>query len=245
MAFDYHDAAFPIREDLPAAFRGTWQRIAAPGSFWSGAERVAIAEEVRVAGSCALCRERKQALSPYSVRGEHSQRGALPAPAVDAVHRITTDPGRLSRSWFQETLAAGLSEGQYVELLGVVVALVSIDAFHHALGLPAEPLPAPRPGPTDGHRPAGLRDDGAWVPMIAGKPSGPDADLWARSRTGNVIRAMSLVPDAVRELKNLSEVMYIPMDQVVDMKWQGDRALERPQVELVAARISALNECFY
>ena len=60
----------------------------------------------------------------------------------------------------------------------------------------------------------------------------------------NVLRALSLVPDAVRQLKELSTAHYLPIDDVVDPRARGP-VLSRAQMELVAGRVSALNECFY
>jgi hypothetical protein len=75
------------------------------------------------------------------------------------------------------------------------------------------------------------------------RAKGPDADILLFAHTPNVIRAMSLVPDAVRDLMTLSAVHYLPPERTVDLR-EG-RALGRPQMELVAGRVSALNECFY
>ena len=241
-AFTYSDAPVPSRGDIAAAHRGAWERLAAPGNWWTGAERVAIAAEVRNAAKCALCSQRKAALSPEAAQGPHDRVSELPDPALDVVHRVTTDPGRLTRTWFERTLAAGLSDAQYVEIVGVVVAVVSIDSFHRGLGLAPEPLPEPEPGEASRYRPASARSDGAWVPMID-KASGDEADLW-RGRTANVIRAMSLVPDAVRQLKDLSRAHYLPLEMVVDAS-ASRGSLTRPQMELIAGRVSALNECFY
>ena len=54
---------------------------------------------------------------------------------------------------------------------------------------------------------------------------------------------MSLVPDAVRDLRILSAAQYQPLDKAGDFAYR--RALGREQVELVAGRVSAINECFY
>jgi hypothetical protein len=59
-----------------------------------------------------------------------------------------------------------------------------------------------------------------------------------------VARALSLVPDAVRELRELSEVHYLPLDDVIDPRARRAE-LTRAQMELVAGRVSALNRCFY
>ena len=75
LPFRYDDAPFPIRPDIPAAHREFWGRLAGPGSWWTGAERVAIAAETRHALACAFCAARKQALSPYGLEGEHTHGG--------------------------------------------------------------------------------------------------------------------------------------------------------------------------
>ena len=56
---------------------------------------------------------------------------------------------------------------------------------------------------------------------------------------------MSLVPEAVRMLKRLSSAHYLPMELVPAAGASGGRALDRMQIELIAGRVSALNECFY
>jgi hypothetical protein len=242
---DYADAPVRVREDLVAAHGRAWRRLAAPGTWWSGRERVAIAAEVRNALSCPLCRERREALSPHAVEGEHRGGDLLPAAAVDAVHRLTTDSGRLSRTWHEKTLAGGLSDGRYVELLGVVVTVVSIDGFCRGLGVPLHPLPPPGEGEPSRYRPAAARSEGAWVPMLpAGGARGAEADLWSPLRTGNVIRALSLVPDEVRGLKDLSAAHYLDLRQMMDLR-SSPRAIDRAQIELLAGRVSALRECFY
>ena len=244
MAFDYAPAPYAIREDLPAAYRGIWSLISKPGNWWSGEERIAIAAESRNARQCPLCRERKAALSPSSVDGSHKTTTFLPAVAVDAVHRVTTDPARLTKRWLESSCEAGLTDARYVELLGIVVAVISIDAFHRALGLPLEDLPTPEPGDPTGYRPPGARDSGAWVPTV--QPADltePEADVYGGRPTGNVISAMSLVPDSVRMLTTLSAAQYL--DQVGDLSSNGDRALSRMQIELLAGRVSALSNCFY
>ena len=54
-AFAYDAAPVPIRDDLPATFRRAWERLARPGTWWTGRERVAIAAEIGNAPACALC----------------------------------------------------------------------------------------------------------------------------------------------------------------------------------------------
>jgi len=246
-SFAYHDSPWPIRQDLTEAYGEFWHRLARPGNWWTGAERIAIAAEVRAAADCAFCLERKAARTPNSVHGTHSRAGELlPNAAVDAVHRIASDPARLSKTWFEQTRDAGVSDGHYVELLGIVVALVSIDSFCRGIGVALHPLPEPAPGEPSQYRPQNLSSDTGWVPMIpnGGATSGNEAGLFGGRRTGNVIRAMSLVPDAVRTLLDLSAAHYMKPQDMGDFS-RGTAALDRAQVELIAGRVSALRECFY
>jgi len=245
-AFDYSASTDPIRADLADEHRRAWRHIAAAGTWLTGAERVAVADETRRARECALCAERKLALSPFAVEGEHDGAGTLPAAMVDEIHRVTTDAKRLTRAWFDSLIAGGLAVERYVEALGVAVLVISIDEFHHAMGLPPEPLPQPEPGEPSRRRPAGVEKGSAWVPMLDPKKADPaDRAIVAGpgGRSAEVLRALSLVPEEVRAWVELSSAQYLTPEKMAGMK--TDRALDRSQIELVAGRVSALNECFY
>ena len=109
-----------VRADLATAIDRTWHRLSGPGTWWTGAQRLQIVAETRHAVACPLCRECKQALSPYAVSGEHASLGAVPAPVVDVIHRVRTDASRLTEAWLERTLAAGLTDAEYVEIVGIV-----------------------------------------------------------------------------------------------------------------------------
>jgi hypothetical protein len=97
-------------------------------------------------------------------------------------------------------------------------------------------------------RPAAACDEGAWLPSIpSGATGASEADLYGGARrTPNVMRALSLVPDEVRMLRSLAPSHYVPFERVPDAGFTPPgRALSRAQMELIAARVSALNECFY
>ena len=247
MQFDYTTAQVEIRSDMPEAYREVWQMIARPGNWWTGEDRIAIVAEARHAKDCQLCADRKKALSPFSLKGEHASVTNLPAAAIDAVHRIVTDVSRLTESWLQNSYQEGMTDGKYVELLGIVVAVTSIDGFHRAMGLPLESLPEPVPGEPTRYRPAGAEDMGAWVDMVPPHAvTEGEIDIYdGRKQSGNVIAAMSLVPDAVRMLKILSAVQYLEMQQVANPATNGGRELSRSQIELLAGRVSSLSDCFY
>ncbi len=235
----------PVRDGFALSHQRFWTRLAAPGTWWSGAERVAIAREARAAQSCVHCKERKAALSPHGVNGAHTAATDLPSAAIEVIHAVMHDAGRLTRRWCEARLAEGLTDGQYVEVIGTVVALISIDQFCHGVGTAEHPLPSPLPGTPNRYRPASAGHDEAWVPMVPADNSGtPEADLWPANGTGNVIRAMSLVPDEVRTLNDLGAVHYLPHDHVRDPS-ASQGSLSRPQMELIAGKVSILNDCFY
>lgn len=245
--FDYSQVGYNIRPDLAKAHLEIWKNIAAPGSWWRGEDRVAIAAEVRNAGSCTFCQERKLALSAFSVQGAHNTDTHLPEVVVEAVHRVTTDASRLTKSWLSDCQSNGLSHEQYIELLGIVVAVISIDAFHRCLGIALEELPSPLAGEPSQYRPTSAQQESAWIPTIAAsRADGDEADLYdGQKQTGNVLIAMSLVPDSVRMLKTLSSAQYLETRDVINPSRNGNRKISRAQMELLAGRVSALNDCFY
>ena len=245
-AFSYSESPYKIREDLGQAYREYWARLAMPGSWWTGAERIAIAQESRNALTCEFCTQRKQAVSPYSVAGEHDHEDTLDPLAVDAIHRIITDQTRITNSYVQDNLANGLSQEKYVELAGITVVTLSIDEFNCALGLPLEPLPEPIAGEPSHYRPALAIEGTGFVPMIPAEGNvGPEADLWPEGANANVLRAFSSVPDAVRDWMAVGAAQYLSMAGMQIFAGDTGRSIDRMQIELVAARVSSHNECFY
>ena len=234
-----------VRRAFSESHERFWHRLAAPGTWWTGTERIAIAHEARTVNLCAYCADRKAALSPRAVRGRHTTVTDLPPAAIEVIHAVMTDASRLTRAWYASRLADGLSEGQYVEIVGAVTALVSIDRFCRGIGVEQHPLPGPIAGAPTRYRPASAGPDEAWVPMVPlDNAATPEADLWPAGRTGNVVRAMSLVPDEVRTLGDLSAAHYLPHTSVRDPSCVQGR-LTRPQMELIEGRVSVLNDCFY
>ena len=245
----YPDATISIRTDLADAQQQEWERLARPGTWWSGAERLAIAAEVRAARRCAFCKERKSVLSPYAVEGTHDttevSAGVLPDAVIEIVHRVVTDPQRLARAFYDKALEAGLTPEQYVEIIATTVLTVSVDGFCHALGVDLRPLPEPQSGEPHRHKAEGKFVYEAFVPMLD-KPGGRDADLYTDIPTPivpNVARALSSVPDELRGLMQLAQAEYLRFDQLIDVT--ACRSLDRQQTELIATRVSAHNECFY
>ncbi len=246
-SFTYQTPPYPIRSDIPQANREVWEHIAKPGCWWSGRERIAIAAEIRRARTCELCRTRKKSLAPYGVAGVHDHGGLLPDDVVEAVHRVASDPGRLKKSWYEDLLENGLTDAQYVEIVSIIAVVVAVDEFHHALGLELEPLPDPVPGEPSQYRPPGARAAGAWVPMVlADGAVGNEADMYGgNQRIVNVVSALSLIPDAIQMAGKILNAYYIAGDDMPNLSNNGGRALQRSQLEYIAARVSSFNDCFY
>ena len=253
MTISYAQAPFAVRADIVAAHQQAWARLAHPGTWFPGATRVAIAAEVRQTPQCALCLRRKQALSPYGVDGRHDSLGVLSERIVEQIHRIVSDPGRLTRAWFDRVVASGTPDTEYVEIVGVVATVVSIDTFCRAVGLPAHALPAPVSGEPLRRRPRTARQRGeAWVPMIhpkdlEGELETPEerklATYWG-GVLANIRRALSLVPEEAYAWFQLVETQYLPGRGMRDFAHEY-RAITHAQIELIAGRVSVLNQCFY
>jgi hypothetical protein len=244
---DYRRTGIDVRDDIVASQNRAWRSIAAPGTWWTGAVRVAIAREVRAAQRCSWCAERKAALSPYAVSGAHDAATELPAAVVDAVHRVVTDPGRLSRGWAEEVVAAGVSDAHLVELVSVVCTVMLIDGFARTIGADAPVLPEPVGGEPSRRRPAEAVDEGFFVPTIPyAVGARPELALYEPDVfVPNVGRGMSLVPDAVRSAQDLMLAHYVQYGQVATGYEPPDRPISRCQIELVASRTSFRNDCFY
>jgi hypothetical protein len=249
----YSNSPVAIRADIVDAHKVAWARLARPGTWFDGTTRVAIAAETRHAAQCTLCKRRKEALSPYAIAGHHDSLKTLPERVVEQIHRIVSDPGRLTRQWFDGVIASGTSDAEYVEIVGVIATVVSIDTFCRAIGLPPHPLPRPAPGEPHRRRPRTAQQRGeAWVPMIHPKDLEGELDTEEEKALAkywggvlaNIRRALSLVPEEAFAWFQLVETQYLLG------KWMRDfaneyRAITHAQIELIAGRVSVLNECFY
>lgn len=222
-----------LSEHLKQAHQQAWQTIAGPGDCFTGADRIAMVVSAREALTCELCSERKQALSPNSVTGLHDHRGSLDSVLVDMIHRIRTDPGRLTKAWFDEVTRA-ISQQEYVEIVSVVTSSVIIDTMHNAVGLGLPNLPPPVAGRPRRQYNTEAVAAGAWVPILAADATMAETGL---PRVPNIARSLGLVPSALALFFSTFRPHYALQDI--------DLSISQSQAEFVAARVSAINECFY
>lgn len=233
----YGESGVTVRDDLVEAHARVMAAWARPGNHWSGTDRLAIVEQSRVAVAAAVEREAAgEELPPWYAPSSDADRWAalatdLPAVAVDAIWRLTNHSGTLTEGWYHSIAERGLDAERYVELVGVVATARSIDTFAVAMGIDPVPLPDPVAGEPDGDRPADAVVSTHWVPTV---PSGGP----------NVRKALTLVPVAARDWSVLGSAQYLDGAAMRELDWSRG-ALDRMQVELLAARTSLLNECFY
>ena len=75
----------PLRPELAPALATAIAQLGEKGDWLDGERRLAVAREARNAWNCAICRERKDALSPYAVEGDHDHLGELSDDWVDVI----------------------------------------------------------------------------------------------------------------------------------------------------------------
>jgi hypothetical protein len=220
-----------IRDDLAAAQAAAWRHVTTPGTCWSGAERAAMANVALAA------LDDPDPLPPWVTPSSagRSMPGteALPALVSDAVYRMSRHAATLTEEWYRTQIAAGIDPVAYVEMVGVVVAVAAVDGFARAAGSERPPLPPAVDGPPRREHPAVESATLNWVVVAA------PAD-----RSAAVVQGLSAVPEEFANLERLAAAQYIPMFEMDDHAWNRG-TLSRPDMELVAARLSAARECFY
>ena len=229
-----------------AGLARSWQALGQAGGWFSGAARVAIAREGRAARTCVLCRERRTALSPSAVEGDHAQASEGLSPTlVDAIHRIATDPGRLAASWYEQLVADGLLPEELVEATSVVSVVTIADTLARALSLSPRELPAPASGEPARRSVSGTTLERGWVPMVEPDHAEGFVKVMYEQVEGaagfvfNVARALTSVPEALRDFFGA----FLPNYSTHGPVRPG--GLNRSQVEVLAASTSAWNDCFY
>lgn len=172
----------------------------------------------------------EQRLNAWQLVRQPGETTPLPDDAAEVVRSITLDPGRRTLSW-AKPLIASLTAGVYTELVGVAAIAKVVDTADRALGRAQRSLPSAESGSPAKVRPEGVGDVGAWVPQALQKTR------------ANVSRTLSLVPETNKVWWSLVDPLYSRGDEFVDLTWK--RPLPRPHVELIAARTTVLQQCFY
>ena len=236
----YADSEYPVRDETAAVHVRQLANIAAPGTWGAGAQRRAVAVEARNAGYEAGL------LEPPPGGVEESDI-ALPEAVRGVARTVAASVHDLNREFHDQAVADGLGDAEYVEVVGVVVRLVDLDVFARGIGVSPRPLPDAQPGEPTRERPATAVVEKAFVPTIPNGPAGGEMGeaLYHGQPMPYILRALSLVPEELRAHVELEIAHYTRLDKLFDYDYQHHEGLTRPQVEVVAGRVSALNDCFY
>jgi hypothetical protein len=147
---------------------------------------------------------------------------------TEAAQSVSAAAHLITREWVSDLLARGLTVERFVEVVGIVSRLAAIDAYVRGIGSAEEPLPDPVAGEPTRSRNPDVRLRRAFVPT--------HPEDGARY-------ALSAVPAEQEARDRLHAQLYLSMEQMADLSYQG--LLSRAQMELLAARVSLLNNCFY
>ena len=173
-------------------------------------------ERVAIAGHARASRE-----------GTSPPDAGLPEPAARAAARLAAAP-HVDAEWIDGLVADGLTLEAYVEIVGIVGRVSAIDSLMFGIGAQPQPLPLPLDGEPSRVRTEDAAMNGAFAPTV-GTPGAP-----------NALSAVSAEVDAMFALHG---VLYLSLEEMAEPTIE--KTLTRAQMELIAARTSLLNDCFY
>jgi len=221
-----------VREDLLEAHRLAWVHVCAPGSWWSGAQRAELAGTVLGAIADA------DPLPPWVAVTSTGRLGPdliASHEAHDIAYRLARHAGTMTVDVYRAAVRQ-LGELPYVELCGIVSTVAAVAHFCRNIGVPVPPLPAPTAGPPTRNRPERVVPARFnWVPVA--EPA---------DHVAAVVQAYTAVPGEQVNTWRMAAAQYMPEKEMVDPDWsRRPGGLSRAQMELVAARLTRLRDCFY
>lgn len=203
-----------------AAHRASLAHVVAPGAMLDGARRRAVAE----AAMRAYLTE--DAGAPWARPYDD--------PHLDLAHRLARHAATITGDLYEHTVVDGMHPLEWVEVVGVVITAVPVVAFARAIGAPVPELPPAVDGP-----PHGVVADELAPATLNFVPVAAPADVNA-----SVVQALSALPDEVASMWRLAEAQYMSNEAMNDPLWNRG-TLSRPQMELVAGRLSLLRQCLF
>lgn len=152
----------------------------------------------------------------------------LPEHVAELAHTLYHDPAQVDNNLVR-TAAGVAGDAATVETIGLVSMLSAVDGVHRALGVDLEPLPRPIPGSPTGNIIKRLKRRRTYVPMPRGA----------------IPSALDLVPDVASAWVASFGPLYMTDEQMGYVDFVRSPGLDRAQIELIAAKTSLINECFY
>lgn len=122
-------AELPVRPSMLKGMQREWDRLASAGTWWSGADRVALAAEARAAAD-----------------GLPSPSSNLASGVAAMARRIMTNAHEIDRASIDALVDEGVSLEAYTEMVGVVARLSAVDTAVVGMGSDRAPLPTPLDG---------------------------------------------------------------------------------------------------
>ena len=130
-----------VRDDLAEAHRLAWEHVAGRGTWWTGPQRVELADTILTALF------EPEPLPPwvgFSADGRLGESNEAPAAAHDFVYRLARHAGTITAD-IARSVADEVGDLPYVELCALVSTVAAVAHFRRNAGLPIPPLPAPEP----------------------------------------------------------------------------------------------------
>lgn len=139
----------PVPDSITESVEREWRRLAAPGMWMTGEERVAAAEVARAA-----------------VAATDRPETVLDASSAEAAEAIAAAPAHIDVEWLNHLESQGLDRLFYGEMIGVVSRLMAVDSFSRAVESPLLELPDPAPGVPSREKIDRAAINDAWVPTV-------------------------------------------------------------------------------
>lgn len=237
----YSDTNFPVPASVEALHEDELLSFARAGTWGTAKQRTAVAAAARKARVDAGVQESVGDEAP----AEFSE---LPESVLRLAREVALGGIGIDLKFCQQVQADGLSEGAYVEVVGLVARLSHLDVFARGIGVPSRMLTEPVEDKAPSmQRPSVAKNEGFFTASIPSAPEGGDLaiEIFGSEPAPNIVRSLSLVPDEARRLNKVINEEYFSAETIFNLTHSSLKAISRPQMELVAAKISALNQCFY
>lgn len=145
-----------------------------------------------------------------------------------AAETVAVDAHSVTAQSVDDFEGAGFRPEAFVEIVGVVARITAVDTTVRGIGAAPVSFPEPVVGGPTMHVEAGAKRRSAYVPMVGG------------AGATNALSAVSAEDWAQEDLHGALYLTYAEMGDLSIVK-----GLPRWQLELIAARTSLINECFF
>jgi hypothetical protein len=171
----------------------------------------------------AIARITRQAQADEPINSE-----GVSSIVADATVKVAVNAHTINEKWVEGCYERGLKPLELVELTAIVAQLSTIDTYTLGIGDVLRKLPEPQAGSPSEEEVKGAKLTRGWYPTrgIAGAPN-----------------CFSAVADENKALHDIHEAMYLSMEEMANVSIV--KTLHRSQIELLAARTSNYNDCFY